>query len=118
LKRIKRKRGGQRGNQNARKHGFYSSSFTPDELNRFRRIITQESIDPEMAALRVKLQSLISQGGVTPFICKEAVRLIVKWSAKKYHLNRADRAILKSATLKLFESIPGFNSVGTNRSLK
>jgi uncharacterized protein YjcR len=29
LMRVKKKRGGQQGNQNARKHGFYSSTLTP-----------------------------------------------------------------------------------------
>ena len=59
LTRIKRKHCGQKGNQNARKHGFYSSTINPDEMCRLQDIIAQESIDPEIACLRVKLQSLV-----------------------------------------------------------
>jgi uncharacterized protein YjcR len=32
LQRVKKLRGGQQGNQNARTHGFYSSALTPDEI--------------------------------------------------------------------------------------
>jgi hypothetical protein len=34
MKKTKRNRGGQKGNQNARAHGFYSSSLTPDQTCR------------------------------------------------------------------------------------
>jgi len=50
----KNKRGGQQGNQNAREHGFFSSTRSPDEICRLQDIIAQESIDPEIAVLRVK----------------------------------------------------------------
>ena len=109
LQRIKRKRGGQKGNQNARKHGFYSSSLTPDEINRYWDIYIHESIDPEMAVLRVKLQSLISQSPVSPHILREVVRLIVKWSAKKYHLDRSGSATLKAAVEEALERSSGIS---------
>jgi len=38
---------------------FYSSTLSPDEICRFWNIVNQESVDPEMAVLRIKLQSLI-----------------------------------------------------------
>ena len=102
-------RGGQQGNQNARKHGFYSSSLTPDEIDRYWDIYIHESIDPEMAVLRVKLQSLISQSPVSPHVLKEVVRLIVKWSVKKYHLDRAGSTALKAAVEEVLEGSSGIS---------
>ena len=83
LTRIKRKHCGQKGNQNARKHGFYSSTINPDEMCRLQDIIAQESIDPETAVFRVKLQSLVQRSPDCRTL-QEASRLIVKWSVKKY----------------------------------
>ena len=53
--RTKNKRGGQKGNQNARKHGFYSSTRSPDEMCRLQDIIAQESIDPEIAVFTCQI---------------------------------------------------------------
>jgi hypothetical protein len=109
LTKTKRNRGGQKGNQNARKHGFYSSALTPDEINRYWDICIHESIDPEMAVLRVKLQSLISQSPISPSVLREVVRLIVKWSVKKYHLDRSGSATLKAAVEEVLERSSGIS---------
>ena len=97
LKRIKRKRGGQQSNQNARKHGFYSSVLSPDEINSLGNLLNQEHIDPGMAVLRVRLESFIQQAPADRRLIGEVSRLIVKWAIKKYRLNRADRAKMQAA---------------------
>src|SRR5271157_4775159 len=94
--RVKKKRGGQQGNQNARKHGFYSSTLTPDEICRFWSIISQQHTDPAMAILRIKLLSLVNHSP-SHRVLSQVAMLIVRWSAKKYRLNRSDRAYLKAA---------------------
>ena len=118
LKRIKNKRGGQKGNQNARKHGFYSTVLNPDQIGSFWNIIGQEHIDPEIALLRIKLQSLISQAPVDCRVLHEVTRLIVKWSAVKYHLNRSDRTCLRTTVLTLFEGYSGISLGGQEKLLK
>jgi len=52
-----RKPGGQSGNKNALRHGFYAKEFTPDENNRLDK---QESVDvqAEIALLRVCISRL------------------------------------------------------------
>ena len=108
-KSVKRNRGGQKGNQNARKHGFYSSALTSDEICRFWNIVNQESVDPEMAVLRIKLQSLIHYAPVDCRTLKEVTRLIVKWSANKYHLDRPDRACLRACVESVLENYSGIS---------
>ena len=109
LTKTKRNRGGQKGNQNARKHGFYSSALTPDEICRFWNIVNQESVDPEMAVLRIKLQSLIQHAPLDFRTLKEVTRLIVKWSANKYHLDRPDRACLRACVESVLENYSGIS---------
>jgi len=46
---IKRKRGGQKGNLNARKHGFYSATLSPAETSQLWNITNLEGVDPEIA---------------------------------------------------------------------
>ena len=49
---IKRKRGGQLGNRNNFRHGFYSNSFTAEELLALDKNIKGENLD-EIAAARI-----------------------------------------------------------------
>jgi hypothetical protein len=57
---IKRRRGGQKGNRNACKHGFYSGTLSPAETSQLWSITNLEGVDPEIALIRVKLQSALA----------------------------------------------------------
>jgi hypothetical protein len=54
---LKRTRGGQRGNINARRHGFYSKSFTPSEMQALDSNVKGEFHD-EINAARVHASHL------------------------------------------------------------
>jgi hypothetical protein len=75
----RRKRGGQPGNQNARKHGFYSSAMTPEELSEFWQGLKRGTGDRELPAFRAKLASALRASPGNPRIIKEAARLMTKW---------------------------------------
>lgn len=47
------------GNQNARKHGFYSATLSETERDALQTAAEMRGIDEEIAVLRVKIQSLI-----------------------------------------------------------
>jgi len=55
--RMKRRRGGQPGNQNGRRHGFYSSVLKEKELPFLEEASAVEGIDEEIAILRAKFRS-------------------------------------------------------------
>lgn len=57
---MTRKQGGQPGNKNAEKHGFYSKNFTADEK---KRIDTADrfSLEHELDLLRVHIDRLIQE---------------------------------------------------------
>jgi len=75
---IKRKRGGQKGNRNARKHGFYSGTLSPAETSQLWNITNLEGVDPEIALIRVRLQSCLEHHPGNRRVIREASRLIVK----------------------------------------
>jgi hypothetical protein len=58
---IKRGRGGQQGNHNALKHGYYSKVFTKDEKSDYCLAGNVEGIDEEIALMRHTLKSLAGQ---------------------------------------------------------
>jgi uncharacterized protein YjcR len=118
MKQTKRKRGGQKGNQNARTHGFYSSLLTPDQMSQLWNIVTKENVPPESAIMRLKLQSMLSQSTANTRTLKEAVRLIVKWSAQKYHLNRAGRVHMRALIESSFQDYSGIPLCKPEKVLK
>jgi len=107
MKQTKRKRGGQKGNQNARTHGFYSSVITPAQVSQLWNLVTKENVPPESAIMRLKLHSMLSQSNANTRTLKEAVRLIVKWAAQKYHLNRAGRVHMRAFIESAFQDSSG-----------
>jgi hypothetical protein len=100
---IKRRRGGQKGNGNARKHGFYSGTLSPAETSQLWNIANLEGVDPEVAFIRVKLQSSLQHDPGNRRVIREASRLLVKWYSANYGLDPADRSYLKTVVENLLE---------------
>ena len=100
---TKRKRGGQNANRNARKHGFYSATLSPAETRQLRNITNLEGVDPEIAFIRVKLQSSLQYDPGNRRVIREASRLLVKWYSANYRLDPTDRNYLKTVVENLLE---------------
>jgi hypothetical protein len=110
---TKRKRGGQKGNRNARKHGFYSGTLSPAETRQLWNITNLEGVDPEIAFIRVKLQSSLQYDPGNRRVIIEASRLLVKWYSANYRLDRTDRNYLKT----VIENLLGIASIRHSASL-
>jgi hypothetical protein len=100
---TKRKRGGQKGNRNALKHGFYSGTLNPAQTCQLSNITNLEGVDPEIAFIRVKLQSSLQYDPGNRRVIVEASRLLVKWYSTNYRLGRTDRNYLKTVIENLLE---------------
>ena len=100
---VKRKRGGQKGNRNARKHGFYSATLSPAETSQLWNITNLEGVDPEIAFIRVKLQSSLQYDPGNRRVIREASRLLAKWYSANYRLDPTDRNYLKTVVENLLE---------------
>lgn len=98
---VKRKRGGQKGNRNARKHGFYSAALSPAQTRQLWNITNVEGVDSEIALIRVKLQSSLQYDPGNRRVIREASRLLVKWYSANYWLDPTDRNYLKTVVENL-----------------
>jgi len=99
---MEKKRGGQPGNHNARKHGFYSSFLTAEEISWYWNFTATEGVDHEAAIVRIKLQSFIQQQEVNPDVLEKSAKLLVNVCRAKYKLNRTQAAGLRKVTLNLW----------------
>jgi len=115
---IKRKRGGQKGNRNARKHGFYSGTLSPAETSQLWNITNLEGVDPEMALIRVKLQSSLEHHPGNRRVIREASRLIVKWYSANYGLDATTGSYLKTVVQNLLETASMRHSAAQQSSQK
>jgi hypothetical protein len=61
MPRHKRKPGAPLGNQNARKHGFYSRILTPEQ-KKVLEVASLPGIDAEIALLRMQIRSIVQNG--------------------------------------------------------
>ena len=80
-KKPKPKSGGQPGNQNARKHGFYSKHFTPDQAKQLEDADDLRDLGPEIALLRVKLNALLDDPEVSTELLLRAVNSLARLMA-------------------------------------
>ena len=101
---MKRKRGGQKGNGNAREHGFYSGALSPAETRQIWNITNLEGVDPEIALIRVKLQSSLEHDPGNRRVIREASRLIAKWYSANYGLDATTGSYLKAVVQDLLET--------------
>jgi hypothetical protein len=101
---MKRKRGGQKGNGNARKHGFYSGTLSPAETRQLWNITNLEGVDPEIALIRVKLRSSLQHDPGNRRVIREASRLIAEWYSANYGLDATTGSYLKAVVQDLLET--------------
>ena len=95
MPRHKSHRGGQPGNQNARKHGFYATSLTPEEIKKFCNAINNDDKDPALSALRLKVESALSNSPGNYRILREGSSLLAKYCTSKYHYDEQENTVLK-----------------------
>ena len=77
----KRKRGAQPGNQNARKHGFYSKHFTPDQTNQLEASDDLKDLGPEINLLRVKLNTILDDPNISLDLLLRTVHALARLMA-------------------------------------
>jgi len=93
--RHKKHRGGQPGNQNARKHGFYARNMSPQEIQDFCNALKNEEQDPALIALRKKVENAVIAAPDNYRILREGSSLLVKYLHSKYEINPQENTLLK-----------------------
>ncbi len=93
--RLKRRRGGQPGNQNARKHGFYSPYMSRPEISELNKILVTEGIEKTVAFYRLKLISALRREPGNRRLIREAAALLANWYCAQYGLYGEYKTLVK-----------------------
>jgi len=94
---AERKRGGQRGNQNARKHGFYSKVLDEAEQLDFELATGVEGIDDEIALLGVKIKSILEKDPENIRLIMQATNTLAGLVKTSYNMTKEQKKGLKEA---------------------
>ncbi len=84
----KRKPGGQPGNQNARKHGFYSTALTPAQQVMLAPAKELSGLDEEIAVARLKLKPIIINAPQNYNVTTEALATLARLVGEKRRLSK------------------------------
>ena len=95
--RAQGRRGAPKGNQNARKHGFYSKVLDEVEKLDFELAAGVEGIDDEIALLRVKIKSLLEHDPENVKLIMQATNTLAGLVKTRYNISKEDRKGLKEA---------------------
>jgi len=101
----KRKIGAPKGNQNARKHGFYSKVLDEAERLDFELATGVEGIDDEIALLRVKIKSLLAHDPENIRLIMQATNTLVRLLQTKYNISKEDKKGLKEAIANVLRDV-------------
>jgi len=101
----KKQIGAPRGNQNARKHGFYSRVLNEAHTLRLVDAREVEGIDEEIAYVRVKLLSLIEDHPDYVDLQLRAVATIARMVRTRFHISSGGNRSLKDAIGKVLTDI-------------
>jgi len=115
---VDRKRGAPKGNQNARKHGFYSKVLDEAERLDFQLATGVEGIDDEIALLRVKIKSLIERDPENIRLIMQAISALERLVRTKYHVSKDDKKGLKEAIGNVLKDITLPLGIGIGATLK
>ncbi len=102
---AERKRGAPKGNQNARKHGFYAKVLDEAEQLDFELASGVEGIDDEIALLRVKIKSILEHDPENVKLIMQATNALERLIRTRYKITREQRKGLKEAISNVLRDI-------------
>ena len=105
----KRRRGAQPGNQNARKHGFYSAAISPEEISAVWNEVNLKGVNPYTSVIRVKLAMALQSDPSNHRLLEDAAKLLTKKYRSEHRMDAFDVRQLRAAFLSAFEVFHGLS---------
>ena len=102
---AKRKRGAPKGNQNARKRGFYARVLDEAEQVDFELASGVEGIDDEIALLRVKIKSILSHDPENIKLIMQVTNTLARLVRTRYNITKEQKKGLKEAIANVLRDI-------------
>ncbi|MFH0941720.1 MAG: hypothetical protein V1823_01680 [Chloroflexota bacterium] len=101
----KRKGGAPAGNQNARKHGFYSRVLDEDERLDFEEASSVEGISDEICLLRIKIKSLLRHDPQNIKLIMAATNTLARLVRTHYNIGAKDKKGLMEAIANVLKDV-------------
>jgi hypothetical protein len=99
------RRGAPKGNQNARKHGFYSRVLDEAEQLDFELATGVNGIDDEIALLRVKIKSILEKDPENIKLIMQATNTLAGLVKTNYNISKEQRKGLKEAIANVLKDV-------------
>jgi len=112
------KRGFQKGNQYARKHGFYSPVLDEAEKLDFEQATCVEGLDEEIALLRVKIKSLVERDPENVRLIMQAINALTRMVMTRYNISKEDKKSITEAIGNVLKDIALPLGIGIGNTLK
>ena len=103
-RKSKKKRGAQQGNQNARTHGFYSPTLSPQEINAVWNEVNLKGMSPFTSVVRVKLAAALESDPDNHRLLEDAAKMLTKKCRSETRMNAFDARQLRAALLGALEA--------------
>lgn len=100
-----KKNGFRKGNQCARKHGFYSNVLDEKQQRDFQEAVKVEGFDEEIALLRVKIKSIIEHSPENMRLINQGVNALYKLVMIKYNISHDDKQGLKEIIFGVLKDV-------------
>ncbi len=102
---VRRKRGAQPNNHNARKHGYYASALVEAEQLELGEAEEIEGLDSEIALLRVKLRTLIEEHPKQLELQLKAVSTLGRLVSIRYNISNEHKKSLRQAVTTVLRDV-------------
>ena len=120
---ARRRRGGQPGNQNARRHGFYSPTISPEEISAVWNEVNLKGVNPFTSVIRVKLAVALESAPANHRLLEDAAKMLTKKCRSENPMDAFDARQFRAALLGVLEASCGVspgsgtgNPVGRNEA--
>lgn len=98
-------KGAPQGNQNAKKHGFYSKALDKAEELQLEDARGIDGLDEEIAILRIKLRTIIQSDPQNIELALAAANTIARLVRTRYNISKEQKRSLKDAIAKVLTEI-------------
>jgi len=115
---AKRKRGAPKGNQNARRHGFYSKVLEEADQLDFELASGVEGIDDEIALLRVKIKSILEKDPENVRLIMQATNALARLVKTRYNITKEQKKGLKEAIGNVLRDVALPLGIGIGATIK
>lgn len=101
----KKKNGAPYGNQNARKHGFYSRHLDAQEQADFEAAVLVEGVDEEITLLRIKIQRLLRRDPDNVTLIVKATNTLARLMLTRFNIRKEDKQGVREAIAAVLREV-------------